>query len=51
MAMTDPEKASIFRELAKLLKADFHLDRSFDLVVSLVKHALLVSFADVFVVF
>jgi hypothetical protein len=27
------------------------LDRSFDLVVSLVKHALLVSFADVFVVF
>ena len=34
MAMNDPEKASIFRELAKLLKADFHLDRSFDLLLS-----------------
>lgn len=34
MAMTDPEKASVFRELAKLLKADFHLDRSFDLLLN-----------------
>ena len=32
--MNDPEKASIFRELAKLLKADFHLDRSFDLLLN-----------------
>jgi type II secretory pathway component PulF len=34
MAMTDPEKATVFRELAKLLKADFHLDRSFDLLLN-----------------
>lgn len=32
--MTDPDKAIVFRELAKLLKADFHLDRTFALLLN-----------------
>lgn len=32
--MTDPDKATVFRELAKLLKADFHLDRTFTLLLN-----------------
>lgn len=32
--MTDSDKATIFRELAKLLKADFHLDRTFTLLLN-----------------
>jgi len=32
--MKSPEKATVFRELAKLLKADFHLDRSLDLLLN-----------------
>jgi len=32
--MTDSDKATIFRELAKLLKADFHLDRTLALLLN-----------------
>lgn len=32
--MKSPDKATVFRELAKLLKADFHLDRSIDLLLN-----------------
>jgi type II secretory pathway component PulF len=32
--MKSPDKATVFRELAKLLKADFHLDRSLDLLLN-----------------
>lgn len=32
--MKNSDKATVFRELAKLLKADFHLDRSLDLLLN-----------------
>jgi type II secretory pathway component PulF len=32
--MKSPDKAALFRELAKLLKADFHLDRSIGLLLN-----------------
>lgn len=44
--MTDPDKAIVFRELAKLLKADFHLDRTFALLLNQNPKPAVVSFLD-----